>query len=96
MTTILPRFTTALFLLCFVAFTGHVFAQASKWKGMGVSTGAPLPPAENFKPRPHGPELAKAGLNPEVIAKLDIEMQRHVAPPSTTGAWHQAKLPSSI
>jgi hypothetical protein len=41
---------------------------------MGVSTGAPLPPAENFKPRPHGLELAKAGLKADVIAKLDVEM----------------------
>lgn len=52
---------------------------------MGVSTGAPLPPAENFKPRPHGPELAKAGLKPEVIAKLDVEMQRHVAAKNVAG-----------
>jgi len=63
----------------------HTHAQASKWKGLGVSTGAPLPPAENFKPRPHGPELAKAGLKPEVIAKLDIEMQRHVAAKNVAG-----------
>jgi hypothetical protein len=46
---------------------------------MGVSTGAPLPPAENFKPRPHGAELAKAELKADVIARLDVEMQRHVA-----------------
>lgn len=63
----------------------HVHAQASKWKGMGVSTGAPLPPAENFQPRPHRPELAKAGLKPEVIAKLDVEMQRHVAAKNVAG-----------
>ena len=42
--------------------------QASKWKGVGVSTGAPLPPAENFKPRPHGEEAAKAGLKADVLA----------------------------
>jgi CubicO group peptidase (beta-lactamase class C family) len=52
---------------------------------MGVSTGAPLPPAENFKPRPHGPELAKSGLKADVIAKLDIEMQRHVAAKNVAG-----------
>ncbi len=59
--------------------------QPSKWKGMGVSTGAPLPPAENFKPRPHGPEVAKAGLKADVIAKLDIEMERHVAAKNVAG-----------
>jgi CubicO group peptidase (beta-lactamase class C family) len=85
MTPKLPRSTTALFLLSFVAFTGLVFGQASKWKGMGVSTGAPLPPAENFKPHPHGPELAKAGLKAEVIARLDVEMQRHVAAKNVAG-----------
>lgn len=58
---------------------------AAKWKGMGVSTGAPLPPAGNFKPRTHGPELAKAGLNPDVIARLDVEMQRHVAARNVAG-----------
>jgi CubicO group peptidase (beta-lactamase class C family) len=52
---------------------------------MGVSTGAPLPPAENFKPRPHGPELAKAGLKADVIARLDVEMQRHVAAKNVAG-----------
>jgi CubicO group peptidase (beta-lactamase class C family) len=60
-------------------------AQASKWKGMGVSTGAPLPPAENFKPRPHGPEVAKAGLKADVLARLDVEMQRHVAAKNVAG-----------
>ena len=74
-----------LILLSFLAFTGLAFGQASKWKGMGVSTGAPLPPAENFKPRPHGPELAKAGLKADVIAKLDVEMQRHVAAKNVAG-----------
>jgi len=74
-----------LILLSFLAFTGLAFGQASKWKGMGVSTGAPLPPAENFKPRPHGDEIAKAGLKPEVIARLDVEMQRHVAAKNVAG-----------
>lgn len=59
--------------------------QASKWKGMGVSTGAPLPPAENFKPRPHGEDARKAGLKPDVLAKLDVEMQRHVAAKNVAG-----------
>jgi CubicO group peptidase (beta-lactamase class C family) len=52
---------------------------------MGVSTGAPLPPAENFKPRSHGDEAAKAGLKPEVLAKIDVEMQRHVAAKNVAG-----------
>jgi CubicO group peptidase (beta-lactamase class C family) len=59
--------------------------QAARWKGMDVSTGAPLPPAENFTPRLHGAELAKAGLEPEAIAKLDVEMQRHVAAKNVAG-----------
>jgi CubicO group peptidase (beta-lactamase class C family) len=59
--------------------------QASKWKGMGVSTGAPLPTAENFKPRSHGDEATKAGLKPEVLAKIDVEMQRHVAAKNVAG-----------
>ena len=81
-----PKLHHSLLILC--VFSASVFqthAQASKWKGMGVSTGAPLPPAENFQPRPHGPELAKAGLNPDVIAKLDVEMQRHVAAKNVAG-----------
>jgi CubicO group peptidase (beta-lactamase class C family) len=74
---------TTLSALCIPAVQTH--AQASKWEGMGVSTGAPLPPAENFKPRPHGAEVAKAGLKAEVIAKLDVEMQRHVAAKNVAG-----------
>jgi hypothetical protein len=35
-----------------------------------------LPPAENFKPRSH-PDAVKAGLKPELLAQIDIEMQRH-------------------
>ena len=59
--------------------------QAAKWKDVGVSTGAALPPPENFKPRPHGNEAAKAGLKPEVLAKIDVEMQRHVAAKNVAG-----------
>ncbi len=59
--------------------------QASKWKDMGVSTGATLPPAEKFKPRAHGDEAAKAGLKPDVLAKLDVEMQRHAAAKNVAG-----------
>ncbi len=60
-------------------------AQRQEWRGVGVSQGAPLPPAENFKPRPHGEEAVKAGLKPEVLAKLDVEMQRHVAAKNVAG-----------
>jgi CubicO group peptidase (beta-lactamase class C family) len=59
--------------------------QAANWKGVGVSTGAPLPPAENFKPRAHGEEAVKSGLNPDVLGKLDVEMQRHVAAKNVAG-----------
>ena len=75
--------------LLLLTFATHAFAQpagkAAQWKGVGVSEGAPLPPAENFKPRTHGPELAKAGLKPEVIAKVDVEMQRHVVGKNVAG-----------
>jgi CubicO group peptidase (beta-lactamase class C family) len=63
----------------------HANAQRQEWRGVGVSQGAPLPPAENFKPRPHGNEAVKAGLKPEVLAKIDVEMQRHVAAKNVAG-----------
>ena len=59
--------------------------QAAQWKGMGVSSSAPLPPAGDFEPRRHGLELARAGLAPDVIARLDVEMQRHVAARNVAG-----------
>jgi CubicO group peptidase (beta-lactamase class C family) len=59
--------------------------SAADWKGLGVSQGAPLPPANQFQPRPHGDEAARAGLNPEVLARLDLEMQRHVAARNVAG-----------
>ena len=40
---------------------------------------------ENFKPRPHGDEAKAAGLKPDVLAKIDVEMQRHVAAPDVAG-----------
>jgi len=46
---------------------------------------AKLPPAENIKPRPHGDEAKAAGLKPDVLAKIDVEMQRHVAAPDAAG-----------
>jgi CubicO group peptidase (beta-lactamase class C family) len=55
------------------------------WRGVGVSEGAPLPPAENFKARPHGEEAVKAGLKTEALARLDVEMQRHVAAKNVAG-----------
>jgi CubicO group peptidase (beta-lactamase class C family) len=78
-----------LFLLpLLLTLATHTFAQsagkAAQWKGMGVSEGAPLPSADQFKPRAH-PEAAKADLKPEWLAKLDIEMQRHVAAKNVAG-----------
>ena len=55
------------------------------WRGVGVSEGAPLPPAENFKPRAHGDEAKAAGLKPNMLAKIDVEMQRHVAAKNVAG-----------
>jgi len=59
--------------------------NSAQWKGLGVSSGAPLPPAERFKPRSHGEEAGNAKLNLDVLAKLDIEMQRHVAAKNVAG-----------
>ncbi len=64
---------------------GQNMGQKQSWRGVRVSEGAPLPPAENFKARPHGDEAAKAGLKPDVLAKLDVEMQRHVAAKNVAG-----------
>ncbi len=36
-------------------------------------------PEQVFRPRPHGEEAKAAGLDPAVLAKLDVELQRHVA-----------------
>jgi CubicO group peptidase (beta-lactamase class C family) len=49
------------------------------------TTAVKLPPAEDFKPRPHGDEVKVAGLKPDVLAKIDVEMQRHVAAPNVAG-----------
>jgi CubicO group peptidase (beta-lactamase class C family) len=48
------------------------------------TTRAPATPAD-FKPRPHGDEAAKAGLQPDVLAKLDIAMQQAVANKEISG-----------
>ncbi len=50
-----------------------------------TSAGAPLPPAEDFQPRPHGAEVTATGLKPEVLARIDIELQRHVAARNIAG-----------
>jgi len=47
-------------LICLFVCLGNT--QWQEWRGVGVSKGAPLPPAENFKPRLHGEEAVKAGL----------------------------------
>ena len=60
-------------------------AGRQQWRGVGVSEGAPLPPAESFKPRAHGDEAEAAGLDPEVLAKIDVEMQRHIAAKNVAG-----------
>jgi CubicO group peptidase (beta-lactamase class C family) len=52
--------------------------------GSGAAT-VKLPPAENFKPRLHGEEAKAAGLKPDVLARIDVEIQRHVAAPDVAG-----------
>ncbi len=47
-------------------------------------TDAPVA-ASDFKPRPHGDEATKAGLKPEVLAKLDIALQQAVANKEISG-----------
>jgi CubicO group peptidase (beta-lactamase class C family) len=62
--------------------------EATSFRGGRQTKAAPspkLPPAENFKSRLHGEEAKAAGLKPEVLAKIDVEMQRHVAAPDVAG-----------
>ncbi|MBM3498387.1 MAG: hypothetical protein FJX74_06915 [Armatimonadetes bacterium] len=59
--------------------------QAQAWRNPGTSQGAPLPPAEGFQPRSHDDEATAAGLDPAVLARIDIEMQRHVAARNIAG-----------
>jgi hypothetical protein len=70
--------TSILLVGLVAALVSPADAQRQAWRGVGVSKGAPLPPAEDFKPRPRGAEVAKAGLKPDGLATLDVEMQRHV------------------
>ncbi len=72
-------------IVLFCLVVGSAGGQWQRWRGVGVSESAPLPPAENFKPRPHGEEASKAGLKPEVLEKIDIEMERHVAAKNVAG-----------
>jgi len=76
-------------VLLIMLFVSHAFAQsagkASQWKGLGVSEGASLPLPDRFKPRLHVEEATKAGLKLDVLATLDIEMQRHVAAKNVAG-----------
>ena len=58
--------------------------EAAEIKAAGGKTTTTPPTAapaaaSDFKPRPHGDEAAKAGLEPEVLAKLDIALQQAVA-----------------
>ncbi len=48
-------------------------------------TPAPTTAATDFKPRPHGDEATKAGLNHEVLAKLDLALQQAVANKEISG-----------
>lgn len=48
-------------------------------------TPAPTTTATDFKPRPHGDEATKAGLKPDVLAKLDIALQQAVANQEVSG-----------
>jgi len=59
--------------------------QPQDWRSIGVSEGAPLPPAESFVPRAHGDEARSAGLEPDVLARIDVELQRHVAAKNVAG-----------
>ena len=47
---------------------------------------ANTPVDPNLKPRPHGDEATKAGLKPEVLAKLDLALQQAVANQEVSGA----------
>jgi CubicO group peptidase (beta-lactamase class C family) len=59
--------------------------RAADVHGTDPAAKVKLPPAENFKPRAHGDEAKAAGLKPEALAKIDVEMQRHVAAPDVAG-----------
>lgn len=79
-----PLFSFVLLLTFATDALAQSADNAAQWKGMGISEGAPLPSADQFKPRAH-PEAAKADIKPELLAKLDIDMQRHVAAKNVAG-----------
>jgi CubicO group peptidase (beta-lactamase class C family) len=55
-------------------------------KRTAKTTSAPAGPVDpNLKPRTHGDEATKAGLKPDVLAKLDIAMQQAVANKEISG-----------
>jgi CubicO group peptidase (beta-lactamase class C family) len=68
-----------------VVTKGEATAARTRPGRAGATTTVPLPPAENFKPRAHGDEAQLAALEPDVLAKIDVEMQRHVAAPDVAG-----------
>jgi CubicO group peptidase (beta-lactamase class C family) len=51
----------------------------------GTSPSATLAATPDFKPSPHGDEATKAGLKPDVLAKLDLAMQQAVANKEISG-----------
>ena len=64
--------------------------EAAEIKAAGGKTTTTSPTAapaaaSDFKPRPHGDEATKAGLKPEVLAKLDIVLQQAVANKDVSG-----------
>ena len=67
------------------AFLSGGPTRAQAWRGVGVSEGAPLPPAEDFKPRAHGDEAKAAGLRPDVLERIDVELQRHLSAKNIAG-----------
>jgi CubicO group peptidase (beta-lactamase class C family) len=55
-------------------------------KRAGKSVPAANAPVDlNLKPNPHGDEATKAGLKPDVLAKLDLAMQQAVASKEVSG-----------
>ena len=55
--------------------------------GLPETTTTPTTPltVSDFTPRPHGDEATKAGLKTDVLAKLDIAMQKAVANKEVSG-----------
>ena len=65
------------------AMKGNAGAKsAADWKGLGVSEGAPLPPADRFKPQSH-PDVVKAGL----FDRLDADKNGFVTEEEFKTLW---------